>query len=409
MARVPSPGLPPVGVRINSMDIMGNNGSNGTFNNFSASNQDSSSDISTVFSGMNHMPRTSLTDEDYHQSHSRIKKELEDQSYYLERHGRQKHQSLMKNDQDNLGGIAGHNGNLNLLSQGQYNRQRNIVSSSNSYLKAPSGSSGGSPRVSSSQFNNYDGLNASSYGGYGHNVYPGSPVHPSMLANHMAATNLPPLFQNAAAASMASLNLDSRTLGGSSAAELQNLSRIANQAAAAGIQMPLVDPVFDQYMRTPEYASQFSSNPNDPSIDRSYLIGLQKAYIDALLSAQNNPNLSYLSKSGNFNPGYYNDPSFGLGMSYPGSPLSNSVHNASVGPGSPMRHSDHGMRVPSVMRNLNGGLIGSWTSEAGIHNMDESFASSLLEEFKSNKTKCFELSEIAGHVVEFRYINCIFS
>ncbi|MFS7938316.1 putative armadillo-like helical, nucleic acid binding NABP, pumilio domain-containing protein [Helianthus anomalus] len=35
----------------------------------------------------------------------------------------------------------------------------------------------------------------------------------------------------------------------------------------------------------------------------------------------------------------------------------------------------------------------------------ESFASSLLDEFKSNKTKCFELSEIeiAGHVVEFRY------
>nr|GMC48020.1 pumilio homolog 2-like [Ipomoea batatas] len=32
------------------------------------------------------------------------------------------------------------------------------------------------------------------------------------------------------------------------------------------------------------------------------------------------------------------------------------------------------------------------------------FASSLLEEFKSNKTKCFELSEIAGHVVEFSFL-----
>jgi pumilio RNA-binding family len=28
---------------------------------------------------------------------------------------------------------------------------------------------------------------------------------------------------------------------------------------------------------------------------------------------------------------------------------------------------------------------------------------SLLEEFKSNKSKSYELSEIAGHVVEFRY------
>ena len=31
-----------------------------------------------------------------------------------------------------------------------------------------------------------------------------------------------------------------------------------------------------------------------------------------------------------------------------------------------------------------------------------------LNEFKSNKTKCFELSEIAGHVVEFRCAFCIF-
>jgi hypothetical protein len=29
----------------------------------------------------------------------------------------------------------------------------------------------------------------------------------------------------------------------------------------------------------------------------------------------------------------------------------------------------------------------------------------LLEQFKSNKTKCYELSEIAGHVVEFRCVN----
>ena len=48
------------------------------------------------------------------------------------------------------------------------------------------------------------------------------------------------------------------------------------------------------------------------------------------------------------------------------------------------------------------GVMGPWHLDAG--NMDENFASSLLEEFKSNKTKCFELSEISGHVVEFRYI-----
>jgi pumilio RNA-binding family len=62
------------------------------------------------------------------------------------------------------------------------------------------------------------------------------------------------------------------------------------------------------------------------------------------------------------------------------------------------------MRFSPGMRNLSGGVMGSWHSEAGS-NLDESFPSSLLDEFKSNKTKCFELSEIAGHVVEFRYIS----
>jgi hypothetical protein len=47
--------------------------------------------------------------------------------------------------------------------------------------------------------------------------------------------------------------------------------------------------------------------------------------------------------------------------------------------------------------------MGHWPLDAGC-NMDENYAPSLLEEFKSNKTKCLELSEIVGHVVEFRYL-----
>ncbi|GJT69158.1 pumilio homolog 2-like protein [Tanacetum coccineum] len=51
------------------------------------------------------------------------------------------------------------------------------------------------------------------------------------------------------------------------------------------------------------------------------------------------------------------------------------------------------------MRNLGrgSGVIGHWH----LDGVDSSFASSLLEDFKSNKTKSFELVEIAGHVVEF--------
>ncbi|MFS7966379.1 putative armadillo-like helical, nucleic acid binding NABP, pumilio domain-containing protein [Helianthus anomalus] len=54
-------------------------------------------------------------------------------------------------------------------------------------------------------------------------------------------------------------------------------------------------------------------------------------------------------------------------MSYPGSPLGNPLlPNSAFGPDSPARHGDRSLRFSS--------------------------------HFKSNKTKCFELSEIAGHV-----------
>jgi pumilio RNA-binding family len=59
------------------------------------------------------------------------------------------------------------------------------------------------------------------------------------------------------------------------------------------------------------------------------------------------------------------------------------------------------MRFPSGMRNF-GSSFGSWNSGMG-GKMDANLMPSLLEEFKSNKSKSYELSEIAGHVVEFRY------
>jgi pumilio RNA-binding family len=183
--------------------------------------------------------------------------------------------------------------------------------------------------------------------------------------------------------------------------------------AGSAVQAPFVDPMYLQYLRSSEYAAQFAAL-NDPSMDRNYLgnsymnlLELQKAYLGSLLSPQKSQyGLPLGSKSGGSNHhGYYGNPAFGVGMSYPGSPMAGSViPNSPVGPGSPIRHNELNMRFPSGMRNLAGGIMGPWHLDAAGMNMDESFASSLLEEFKSNKTKCFELSEIAGHVVVFRYV-----
>jgi pumilio RNA-binding family len=238
------------------------------------------------------------------------------------------------------------------------------------------------------------------------------------MANQLGTGNLPPLFENVAAASaMASPGMDSRILGGglpsgvASPSDVHVLSRMGNQIAGGGaLQTPYVDPMYLQYTRTPEYAAAQLAALNDPSVDRNYLgnsymnlLELQKAYLGSLLSPQKSQyNVPLGGKSGGSNHhGYYGNPAYGVGLSYPGSPMANSLSSSPVGSGSPIRHNDLNMHFASGMRNV-AGVMGPWHLDAG--NLDENFASSLLEEFKNNKTKCFELSEISGHVVEFRYI-----
>ncbi|KAJ0764383.1 putative armadillo-like helical, nucleic acid binding NABP, pumilio domain-containing protein [Helianthus annuus] len=216
----------------------------------------------------------------------------------------------------------------------------------NSYMKGPTGTngSGNSP----SRYQNLDSPSSSFYGLGGGNGYMMNPASPTMMANHVGGVNLPPLYDNAAVAAAMGCEFG---LG-------------ANR---------LMDPLYLQNLRSGEYISAL----NDATIDRE-LLAIQKAYLAGLLSPQK-------SQYG-LNHGYYGSPGYGLGMSYPGSPLGSPLlPNSAFGPGSPARHGDRSLRFPSGIRNIVG----------------ESFASSLLDEFKSNKTKCFELSEIAEHVVEF--------
>ncbi|KAK1394218.1 Pumilio-like 2 [Heracleum sosnowskyi] len=266
-----------------------------------------------------------------------------------------------------------------------------------------------------SNYQDIDGTN-SSFSSYGASGYPMNLPMQSMMSNHLGNSNMPPLFENAAAASaMAMPGMDSTMMGGTfpseshpnyAALESQNLGRIGNQMAGGALQAPFVDPAYLQYLRTTEYAAQASLN--DLSVDNNYLNNsyvdlLQKAYLGSLLSPQKSQYGMPLGSNtgGSGHHGYYGNPAYGLGLSYPGSPLASPVlPHSPVGPGSPIRHGDVNKRFHSGMRNLaGGGVMGAWHLDAG--NMEHSFASSLLEEFKSNKTRCFELLEITGHVVEF--------
>lgn len=287
----------------------------------------------------------------------------------------------------------------------------------NSYLNGPSTPTLTGRGNSHAPYQNVDGRNVS-YQNFGLSGYAVNPSSPPMMANQLGSGNLPPFFENAAAA-LGMNGMDSGVLGGGvalgsnllSASELQNASRLGNHAAGSSHQVPLMDPLYLQYLRSGEVAAAQVAALNDAAINRECsnnsfadLLGLQKAYVESLIAPQKSQfAVPYLNKSSNLNHNYYGNPTFGMGMSYPGSPLAGSLYpNSPLGSGSPMRQSERSMRL-SGMRNVVDGFMGAWPSDA-VGNLDDNFASSLLAEFKSNKTRCFELSEIAGHVVEFRCI-----
>ncbi|KAJ0569165.1 putative armadillo-like helical, nucleic acid binding NABP, pumilio domain-containing protein [Helianthus annuus] len=253
------------------------------------------------------------------------------------------------------------------------------------------------------QHNNGGGRSYMNNGSSGHSV--NSVNSPQMMSSqHGGSLNLPPLFETAAAASvMGYPGMESRF-----GLESPNMSRLMNQMSGNTLQGSLMDPMYLQYLRSTEYAAAAAQIAalNDPTIDRSNYLGnsyedlLQKAYLGSLLSPQKSQygGVPYVGSSGSpHHHGYYGNPAFG--MSYPGSPLAGPLPNSPGGPGSPMRLGELNARFSPQMRNLGGGsgVMGHWHLDGG----ESTFASSLLEEFKSNKTRSFELSEINGHVVEF--------
>ncbi|XP_015698639.1 pumilio homolog 1-like isoform X2 [Oryza brachyantha] len=424
--RVPSPGLPPVGVRINSNEKKLNCSS--SFNTASSKAADPD-DILAALSNLNMSKDGTLSDSNSI-SQPKFQREISDhQNISLDpkavQVNKNQHSLMLEADSDYLGippisqpsnpsfadinknvaGLANIRNSNNTRVDGHTEMQRPSTLSARSYHKSPS-SSNASPGGSPAQHQNLDSIN-SAFLNYGLGGYPLSPGLPSMMMNCMGSSNMPPLFENAAAASaIASLGSDSRNIGSNilssptlSLSDVQNLGRTGNQTAT-GLLSPLSDPFYVQYLKATQYAAQGAANCSDPSLERGFmgsqygdLTAVQKAYIEALLQQQKQYGMP-LGKSTTSNQGYYGNLAFGMGMSYPGSPLGSPVASPS-GPGSPLRLSERNMRFPSNLRNL-----GGWNSDPSGY-MNDNFPSSLLDEFKSNKARSFELAEIASHVVEF--------
>ncbi|RZS14655.1 hypothetical protein BHM03_00046377 [Ensete ventricosum] len=187
----------------------------------------------------------------------------------------------------------------------------------------------------------------------------------------------------------------------------QYLNTTGNQVAS-GFQGQIMDSLYSQHLQSASESLVHAAGSLN-SYSRTNFLGVpqmdlpeyQNAYLGSLLAQQKlQYGMPFLSKSGDSDHGFYSSHFYGVGMPYPGSHLSTAIHTPTLGSGSPVRQGER-LRISSNIRTAAGGSIGSWTTENGA--MKEGYMSSLLEEFKNNKTRSFELSDIVGHVVEFRY------
>lgn len=373
VARAPSPGLPPVGVRMGPTDKKVNS-VHSSFN--SSSKMLESDDILAALSNMN--ISTGAVDQVQGEMNNRqVLNNLNslNLNLHLDMPSSQVHAKphsfLQKNESDYLGVPSVHAKPTKSNSFRDSNKSTsNFADLRNSYHNSPPASSNVSPGGSPSQYQSVDALN-SAYLGYGLGGYSPNPSVPLNMMNLLGTNNL-------------ANNVNSNVFSPQSPtfSDIQNFSRVGNAAA-------LSDPLYLQYLKAAQYMGQGSY---------AELNGVQKAYLESLLQSQKQYGMQLMGKNIGLNASGYNygSPSYGTGMSYPVSPLASPI--ASSGPGSPLRIGERSVRFPFGLRNLSGSV---WPSDL-TGGVNGNFPSSLLEEFKSNKTRCFELAEIAGHVVEFR-------
>lgn len=229
-----------------------------------------------------------------------------------------------------------------------------------------------------------------------------SRYQPDSLNANFTESNLNAYLLNHGVPSILNNHLDS---GAASAVGGSEYMDIHGSQEGSGYPVSVMDPLYVQYLQgTSGSTSPYTGNLNDPSLGGnllgSSLMNLtpyQKAYIEALLAQQKLQYTGSFSKDNGLSNGFYGASGLGLGMQYPSHPLSAGLLS-SVGSGN-LRPNDRLSRLPPMLRSSIGVPKGSWNHENGV--IEGNFASTLLEEFKNNKTRSFELSDIVDHVVEF--------
>ncbi|XP_020115201.1 pumilio homolog 1-like [Ananas comosus] len=371
--RSPSPCLPPVGVRITDSEkkapVVPNEGGG------ASSIISNSADITAAISAISNLGLAENRIEDREsQAQSQLHHEFSDQPDMIFNVPSDRQKTVTYNE------FSKNNGNLTNLPKLTSNGKVNFAAQSayvNVYKEGASMGSVNSAGSNSSQGQNADNINIG-FSRRNSKAYSGDYGSP-LLSNQLNAGGLEGQY----------LNLSGNQMG-------------------SGFQVPMVDPLYAQYLQTtPDSILNSTAASMDPSLGRNYigsshmdLPDYQKAYLGALLAQQKlQYGMPFLNKSVGLNHAFYgSNHALGVGMAYPTNQASSSFL-PSLGSGSPVRQaSERLMRVSSMTRGA-GGSIGSRSPENGF--MEEGYASSLLEEFKNNKTRSFELQDIVDHVVEF--------
>eukprot|EP01018_Ginkgo_biloba_P027317 Gb_23280 [translate_table: standard] len=242
-----------------------------------------------------------------------------------------------------------------------------------------------------------------------------------MMSGYPAHGAVPMAFDNAAAALAAGMNARVAATaspgGGMGVVDMQQVYKFNGQLGTT-LQPNLTDPLYFHYLQRSAEDAYHAAALGDPLVARGYIGGnqmdtleLQKASMIGYATEQKSmfPRSGVLGvpiagKSSSVSPAYYGSPpSMGLVMQYPSSPLASPVIPGSPGMAASLlaRPNERNLHLPSGSNRVSMGAYSGWHSQRGNEKLDDMKGFSFLEELKNSKTRRFELSDIAGHVVEF--------
>jgi len=198
-------------------------------------------------------------------------------------------------------------------------------------------------------------------------------------------------------------------------ADMQSLYKFYGQFGVA-TQPSFQDPIYMPYFQHPSVDPYASMGQYDPIASRGSTTGSplgnydQRGQISVAQAPDQRPhalrtgsaNIPGARKGGAASPNYPGNPqNIAVLMHYPTSPLGSPVYQGSpMAAASPSGRRNENIRFP-INSSRTGGACSGWQGNRGREKVDDQ-RPSFLEELKSSKSRRYELSDIAGRIVEFR-------